>query len=333
MMTTTPDVKRAKGGAVRGFILKRSIFAVVTIFVAISLNFVLFRVLPGSAVSRLSRVPNASPALKHALEVQFGLNKPMWQQYLLYLEQLTHGNLGVSFSNRQPVLGNLLVDFGNTLPMVTAGTVIAIALGLVVGIYSAVRRGSAGDHIWTNVAVVFYAFPTQFLGMMLLIIFAGVLPSVGMTDPFAVDQTFSDQFWDTLQHMILPVTTLVLTLYAEDALIVRSAMLETLGEDYMLTARAKGVPRRRIITSYALRNALLPTITQVALSLGSVVSGSILIEVIFSWPGIGRALYDAVLQRDYPMLEGGFLFITFAVVIINYLADLLYFRLDPRLNS
>lgn len=317
----------------RGFVLKRSIFAIVTIFVAISLNFVLFRVLPGSAVSRLSRVPNASPALKHALEVQFGLNKPVWQQYLLYLEQLTRGNLGVSFSNRQPVLANLLVDFGNTLPMVTAGTVIAIALGLVVGIYSAVRRGSVGDHIWTNVAVIFYAFPTQFLGMMLLIIFAGVLPSVGMTDPFAVDQTFSDQFWDTLRHMILPVATLVLTLYAEDALIVRSAMLETLGEDYILTARAKGVPRRRIVTSYALRNALLPTITQVGLSLGSVVSGSILIEVIFSWPGIGRALYDAVLQRDYPMLEGGFLFITFAVVIINYLADLLYFRLDPRLNN
>jgi ABC-type dipeptide/oligopeptide/nickel transport system permease component len=317
----------------RGFILKRSIFAVVTIFVAISLNFVLFRVLPGTAVARLSRVPNASPALKHALEVQFGLDKPIWQQYLLYLEQLLHGNLGVSFSNRQPVLSNLLVDFGNTLPMVTAGTVIAIVIGLAFGIYSAVRRGSVGDHIWTNVAVAFYAFPTQFLGMMLLIIFAGVLPSVGMTDPFAVDQTFWDQFGDTLSHMILPVTTLVLTLYAEDALIVRSAMLETLGEDYILTARAKGVPRRRIIGSYALRNAMLPTITQVALSLGSVVSGAILIEVIFSWPGIGRALYDAVLQRDYPMLQGGFLFITFAVVILNYAADLLYFRLDPRLKS
>ena len=332
MMTTTSGVKLMRGGGMRGFILKRSIFAVVTIFVAISLNFVLFRVLPGSAVSHISRVPNASPALKHALEVQFGLNEPLWQQYFLYLAQLVRGNLGVSFSNRQPVVGNLMVDFGNTLPMVTAGTVIAIALGICFGVYSAVRRGSIGDHIWTNVAVVFYAFPTQFLGMMILIIFAGVLPSVGMTDPFAVDQPFWAQFGDTLQHMVLPVTTLVLTLYAEDALIVRSAMLETLGEDYILTARAKGVPRRRIITSYALRNAMLPTITQVALSLGTVVSGSILIEVIFSWPGIGRALYDAVLQRDYPMLEGGFLFITVTVVVINYLADLLYYRLDPRLN-
>jgi ABC-type dipeptide/oligopeptide/nickel transport system permease component len=152
-----------------------------------------------------------------------------------------------------------------------------------------------------------------------------------MSDPFAFGLTPIEQAGDLLRHLVLPVATLVLTLYAEDALIVRSAMLETLGEDYILTARAKGLPRRRIITSYALRNATLPTITQVALSLGSIVSGSILIEVIFSWPGIGRALYQAVLQRDYPMLQGGFLVITFSVVLLNYIADVLYYRLDPRL--
>ncbi len=316
----------------RGYIWKRTAFAVVTIFVAISLNFVLFRVLPGSAVAGISRVPHASPALKHALLVQFGLDKPMWEQYLLYLQQLLHGNLGVSFANRQPVLGNLLTSFGNTLPMVTTGTIIAILLGIVTGIHSAVRRGSVGEQISTNLAVLFYAFPTQFLGMMLLILFAGVLPSVGMSDPFAVGYTPWQHFLDMADHMVLPVATLVLTLYAENTLIVRSSMLETLGEDYMLTARAKGLPRRRIIVDYAFRNALLPTITQVALSLGAIVSGEILIEVIFSWPGIGRALYDAVLSRDYPMLQGGFLVITVTVVVLNYLADLLYYRLDPRLT-
>lgn len=314
----------------RGYLWKRSLFAVVTIFVALTVNFVLFRVLPGDAVTRVSRIPNASPALKHALEVEFGLDKSLWEQYVLYLQQLCRGNLGVSFTNRQPVLGNLLEAFGNTLPMVTVGTVIAIVVGLVVGVYGAVRRNSIGDHVSTGVAVAFYAFPTQFLGMMLLILFAGVLPSVGMNDPFAVALSPSEQFADLVRHMTLPVLTLVLTLYAENALIVRSAMLETLGEDYILTARAKGLTRRRIIWAYALRNAALPTITQVALSLGAVVSGSILVEVIFSWPGIGRALYDAVLQRDYPMLQGGFLAITVTVVVLNYLADLLYFRLDPR---
>lgn len=316
----------------RSYLLKRSIFALVTIFIAVSFNFVLFRVLPGDAVTRISRIPNASPALRAALEHEFGLDKPVWQQYLLYLGQLLRGNLGVSYSNRQPVLANLLQDLGNTLPLVATGTVLAIVLGIAVGVFSAVRRGSIGDHVSTNIAVLFYAFPTQFLGMMILILFAGVLPSVGMSDPFAVGQTPLDQLLDLLRHLILPVATLVLTLYAEDALIVRSAILETLGEDYILTARAKGLPRRRIIGSYALRNAMLPTITQVALSLGGIVSGSILIEVIFSWPGIGRALYEAVLQRDYPMLQGGFLVITVTVVLLNYLADLLYFRLDPRLT-
>lgn len=316
----------------RGYLWKRSVFAVVTIFVAISLNFVLFRVLPGTAVSRISRVPNASPQLQHALEVEFGLDKPVWQQYVLYLRELFRGNLGVSFSNRQPVLGNLLEAFGNTLPLVATGTVIAVILGILTGIYAAVRRGGVGEQLSTNAAVVFYAFPTQFLGMMLLIFFAGVLPSVGMSDPFAVGLSPGAQFLDYLRHLILPVATLVLTLYAENTLIVRSAMLETLGEDYILTARAKGLARTRIIVSYAFRNATLPTITQVALSLGTIVSGAILIEVIFSWPGIGRALYDAVLQRDYPMLQGGFLFITVVVVLCNYAADLLYYRLDPRLT-
>lgn len=316
----------------RGYVWRRTVFAVLTVFVALTVNFILFRVLPGSAVARISRIPNASPELKKALEAEFGLDKPMFEQYLLYLKNLFQGNLGVSYANRQPVAENLWEAFGNTLPMVTTGTVIAIVLGIAVGIYAAVRRGGVGDHLSTNLAVLFYAFPTQFLGMMLLILFAGTLPSVGMHDPFAIGLSPFEQFLDVLAHMVLPVTTLVLTLYAEQTLIVRSAMLETLGEDYVLTARAKGLPRRRIISSYALRNAALPVVTQVALSLGAIVSGSILVEVIFSWPGIGRALYNAVLQRDYPMLQGGFLFITITVVVLNYLADLLYYRLDPRLS-
>lgn len=316
----------------RGYVWKRSLFAIVTIYVALTINFVLFRVLPGDAVTRISRVPNASPELRRALEAEFGLDRPLWQQYFLYLGQLFRGNLGISFANRQPVADNLLEAFGNTLPMITTGTVIAIVIGIAFGVLSAVRRGTVGDHVSTNIAVLFYAFPTQFLGMMLLILFAGVLPSAGMSDPFAVGLSPWGQFVDLLRHMVLPVATLVLTLYAENTLIVRSAMLETLGEDYVLTARAKGLARRRIIGSYALRNAALPTITQVALSLGAIVSGSILVEVIFSWPGIGRALYNAVLQRDYPMLQGGFLFITITVVLLNYAADLVYFRLDPRVS-
>ncbi len=316
-----------------GYLWKRSMFAAVTVLVAITLNFVLFRVLPGSAVDRFSKVPNATPELKRALAAQFGLDKSLWEQYWRYLVELVHGNLGISFANQQPVTDNLRTAFANTLPMVTTGTVLALVIGIGFGVLSAIRRGTVGDHVGTNLAVLFYAFPTQFLGMMLLILVAGRLPAGGMSDPFAVDQTWVEQWRDVGMHMILPVATLVLTLYAENTLIVRSAMLETLGEDYVLTARAKGVPKRRIIRSYALRNAMLPTVTMVALSLGSIVTGAILIEIIFSWPGIGRELYNAVLARDYPMLQGGFLVITVVVVVLNLLADLLYFSLDPRITE
>lgn len=316
-----------------GYVWKRVAFAVATVYVALTLNFILFRVLPGSPVSQISRVPNASPEMKKILTQQFGLDRPLWEQYVFYLREALRGNFGISYTNRQPVFDNLLDAFSNTIPMVAAGTFLAILLGLAIGVISAVRRGSATDHFSTNIAVLCYAFPTQFLGMMLLIGFAGVLPSAGMSDPFALGGTAWDAFIDRLLHMILPVMTLMLTLYAENALIVRSAILETLGEDHILTARAKGVPRHRIIRHYALRNAMLPIVTMVAMSLGAIVTGSILIEVIYSWPGIGRALYTAVLKRDYPMLQGGFLFITIVVIAFNLAADLLYYKLDPRITT
>lgn len=315
------------------YIWRRTLFALVTVFVAVTLNFLLFRILPGSAANRLSRVPGASADLKASLERQFGLDKSLWEQYLLYIKGLFTGNLGISFSNRQPVAQNLADAFMNTLPLVLSGTILALAIGIFLGILSAVRRGTIFDHTMTNISVLFYAFPTQFLGAMMLIFFAGVLPSAGMADPFAMALTPGEQVVDRLRHLILPVATLALTLYAEYLLIMRSSILETLGEDYMLTARAKGLPRGRIIRSYSVRNAMLPTVTMVALALGTVVSGAILIEVIYSWPGIGRELYQAVLQRDYPMLQGGFLVITITVVIFNYLADLAYAWLDPRVSD
>ena len=316
------------------YLVKRTGFAVITVFVAITINFFLFRVLPGDAVANVARVPSSTPELRHALRVQFGLDKSVWQQYWIYLGQLLHGNLGVSFGNQQPVADNLRQAFANTLPMVTVGTLVAIVVGIATGVLSAVRRHTVADHVSTNLAIAFYAFPTQFLGMMLLILFAGVLPSAGMSDPFAVGNPgIVADLTDLGRHMILPAATLALTLYGENTLIVRSAMLETLGEDHVLTARAKGLSRRAIIRKHALRNAMLPTVTMIGLSLGSIVSGAILIEVIFSWPGIGSALYQAVLHRDYPMLQGGFLVITVTVILLNLLADLAYFRLDPRITA
>jgi len=316
------------------YVIKRGFFALVTVFVAITINFFLFRVLPGNAVSNLSRVPKASPQLVHALTVEFGLDKPKWQQYLIYLRELFHGNMGISFTYQQPVSHLLIADLKNTIPMVTVGTVAAIVVGVVTGILSAWRRSSVADHVSTNAAIFFYAFPTQWLGLMLLIIFAGTLPAGGMENPFLFGtEPFWPHLWDIAQHMILPAATLLLTAYGSYTLVVRSSMLETLGEDYVLTARAKGLPDRRVVRRHAFRNALLPMVTLVALDLGYIVGGAVLIEVIFSWPGIGLAMYDAIQQRDYPMLQGGFLILTVAVIILNFAADLFYFRLDPRISQ
>jgi peptide/nickel transport system permease protein len=308
-------------------------FAIVTVFVAVSLNFVLFRLAPGTAVSNLARVPHATPQLRHALEVQFGLDKSKGAQYVIYLKQLVHGNLGISFENEQPVSKNLRIDLINTLPMVTLGTLFSILIGTLTGVIAAWRRGTPTEAATVSSALGFYAMPTQWLGLMLIIIFAGTLPTGGMTNEFLLNPGFWQHLRDLGSHILLPALTLGLTLYGEYTLIVRSAMLETLGEDYILTARAKGLRPWTIVRRHALRNALLPISTLIALSLGYIVAGAILIETVFSWPGIGRGVYEAVIARDYPMLQGAFLVLTLSVVFFNLVADLIYFKLDPRITS
>ncbi len=319
------------------YIIKRSAFVLLTVFVAITLNFVMFRALPGTAVSDLSRVPHATSALRHALEVEFGLDKSKWVQYFIYLKELSKGNLGISFADEQPVRHELARDLLNTIPMVTLGTLFAIVIGIATGVLSAWRRGTVLDQVSTNTAIWFYSLPTQWLALMILFLVAKFrpgFPTSGMTNPFVFGPESTLQYLkDVGAHMIFPALCVGLTLYGEFTLVVRSAMLETLGEDYVLTARAKGLSQRTIIRRHALRNAMLPTITLIALSLGYIVAGQVVIEDVFSWPGIGKAVVDAVSSRDYPMLQGAFLVLTLAVVIGNFAADLLYFRLDPRVTQ
>lgn len=314
------------------YAIRRGLLAIVTIFVVLTFNFVLFRALPGNVVTDMSRVPNATPAFRHAIALQFGLDKPKWEQYLIYLGQLAHGNLGISFANEQPVAGNLGSAIAHTVPMVSLGTIAAIILGTASGVIAAWRRRTVVDHSMAGVALTFYSFPTQWLGLMMVLIFGGVLPTTGMNNPFIVNASAWQNFLDTAQHMILPSATVALTLYGQYTLVVRSAMLEALSQDYVLTARATGLRPLAVIRRHVLPNALLPIVTLIALSLGYIVGGAILIETVFTWPGIGLAVYQAVAQRDYPMLQGAFLVLTVSVVVFNYLADLLYFKLDPRIT-
>jgi peptide/nickel transport system permease protein len=222
--------------------------------------------------------------------------------------------------------------------MVALGTLFSIVLGIITGVISAWRRGTAVDKTGLWVSLSFYSMPPQWLGLLIVLFVAGAvgLPTSGVADPtlgILSDPSTWTVVVDRLKHMLLPALTLGLVLYGEYTLIVRSAMLETLGEDYVLTARAKGLSNWSTVWKHGFRNAMLPVITLVALSLGFIIGGSITIEYVFSYPGIGLQIVEAIDQRDYPILQGAFLLLSLSVIFFNLAADLLYFKLDPRVTE
>jgi ABC-type dipeptide/oligopeptide/nickel transport system permease component len=319
------------------YIVKRTLFAIVTVFVAVTLNFVLFRALPGDAVSGL-RCRACTVQFKEAVAHDLGLDKSKWEQYVIYLKNLAHGNMGISAITHKPVRSELWEPLKNTIPMVLLGTIFSIVFGTFVGVIAAWRRGTAVDKTTVGTGLAFYSMPTQWLGLMIVFYVATRvgLPQSGIKDPtlgILGEPSTWTVFVDRIRHMILPALTLGLVLFGEYALIVRSSMLETLGEDYVLTARAKGLRNWAIIWKHGFRNALLPVVTLIALSLGYIVGGAILTEYVFSYPGIGLETIEAIDQRDYPMLQGIFLILTLSVIFFNFLADLLYFKLDPRVTT
>ncbi|WGX96775.1 ABC transporter permease [Nocardioides sp. L-11A] len=302
------------------------------IWLAVTFDFFLFRLAPGNPVDQMSRIPQGSRQLQDQLTREFGLDQPMVVQYVRYLEQLSQGNLGVSFVNRQPVTDNLLDAIANTLPLVGLGLLIAIVLGIGLGILAGAYRGRPVDHGAVTFATFMYSLPPQWIGMVLLFLFAGTLPTGGMVDQFLIDPTPTQYLADLGRHLLLPALTLGLVMFGQYTLIMRSSMVETLSDDYVLTARAKGFRPRYVLRRHALRNALLPTVTLIGLSIGAMVGGAILIEVVFSWPGVGRTIYDSIVARDYPMMQGAFLVFTVSVVLFNLLADAAYSLLDPRVR-
>jgi ABC-type dipeptide/oligopeptide/nickel transport system permease component len=320
------------------YILKRTLFAVITLFVAISLNFVLFRAIPGNAVSAL-RCRNCTPQFREAITKQYGLDKSKWQQYVIYLDNLAHGDLGTSIVDQRPVWDDIKQPLLNSMPMIVAGTVFSIVIGIITGVIAAWRRGTLwADKSNTWTALAMYAAPTQWIGI--LVIFYVALPlnlPVAGIESNTLNVFGNATTWEVVRdrtaHLILPALTLGIGLYGEYSLIVRSSMLETLGEDYVLTARAKGLKNWAIVWRHALRNAMLPLVTLIALSLGYILAGQIVVEDVFSYPGIGLATINAINQRDYPVLQGLFLLLTVAVIVANFIADLLYFKLDPRVTT
>ncbi|HRE27794.1 MAG TPA: ABC transporter permease [Anaerolineales bacterium] len=318
-------------------ILRKFALAAVTIAVVVLLNFILFRVLPGDPVRAvIGRGVRISAETQAALRVQFGLDKPVFpDQFIDTLGQWAQGNLGVSWSQRRPVAEVLVAKLGNTLLLITAGQLLSIILGVGLGLLAGWRRKTALDVGALTFSLITWATPTFWLGIILLV--AGSawlgLPTAGSRDPGNVGKPMLEVLPDIAEHLILPTLTFTLVYLGQYMLIMRSSVLEVLSEDYILTAKAKGLTVWQTLTRHALKNALLPVVTLIALNLGFTVAGAIYIETVFSYDGLGRLFQEALNRQDYPLLQGAFLLLAVAVVGSNLLADLIYAYLDPRVKT
>jgi peptide/nickel transport system permease protein len=318
-------------------LIRRVAFYVVALWASVTINFLIPRLAPGNAAQALvARFQGRIPASAlHALELQFGItNDSLWVQYWRYLGDLLHGNLGVSLTFfPTPVSQVLAQDVPWTLGLVGFSVVLSFVIGTLLGIFISWRRGSLFDTILPPVSTIFYAIPYFWLALILLYVLGftfGWFPLSGGYDNTLSPGLNPAFLVSALQHAILPALTLILSSISGWMLGMRNTMITTLTEDYVLMAEAKGLPERQVVFNYAARNAILPNVTGFALALGFVVAGSLLTEMVFSYPGVGFALLQAIQNSDYPLIQGIFLFIAVAVLAANFIADLVNAVLDPR---
>jgi peptide/nickel transport system permease protein len=312
------------------YVARRVLAAFLSLLFVLALNFVLFRMVKSDPVASLFRGRNVSQEAKDRLRHEFGLDKSMPEQFVAYLGQTVQGNLGISYTTRRPVLEEIGHKVWPTVFLVGTATLVSAVAGVLVGIRSGWKRDSAFDRSSTSVSMFTYAMPDFYLGILLLAVFAfwlAWLPTGGLESPEG------GGLLDQGKHMILPCATLAIAYFGEYAIIMRSSLLEVRNEDYLITARAKGLRDALVRRNHAVPNALLPVVTLLALNLGFVLSGAIAVETVFSWPGLGQATEDALKGPDYPMLQGLFLIFAAAIIFANLVTDLTYGYLDPRVSS
>ena len=311
------------------------------ILIVLSFNFFLPRLMPGDPLSFLTGDPSMDMPIvldeeaRARLLAYYGLDKPLLQQFADYMHNILHGDLGWSIYFNAPVSEILIGRLKWTLLLLGTATALYMTLGILLGAISAWNRGKKRDVGLLVSLLSIGSFPPFFLGMLLIILFGvnlQLFPIFGAQTPFMRYSSPLDEASDILYHLVLPVTTLVICYIGDVYLLMRNSMLNVIGEDYIVTARAKGLSEWYILRKHAMKNALLPITTMIALRVGFMISGMIFVETVFAYPGVGRLLFDAVTYRDYPLLQGAFLVITLVIIAANFVADMIYVRLDPRLQ-
>ena len=336
------------------FLFRKIGWAFSTILFVLVLNFFLFRVLPGDPARAGVHDPRLKKDAIEALRIRFGLDKPVINcfdslnpiklgdcrvnpfetQFFIYLRNLTQGDMGISFHTNRPVFDILKERLWNTILLIGAGQILSIIIGVIFGIFAALKARTAIDYGALITGLLAWSLPTFWLGIILL--FWGSnsgFPIGGKVTPGIGSYPFLYQLGDIARHMILPTLTYTIVYMGEYLLLMRSSLLDVLAEDYILTAKAKGLSTFQILKDHALKNAMLPIVTIIAINLGFTVAGAIQIETVFSWPGLGGAIFESVGRRDFPVLQGAFLLIAISVIIANLIADLTYSFLDPRIQS
>lgn len=306
-----------------------------TIAFVLVLNFFLFRILPGDPERILTRLSRVSPSVIEDVRNELGLDRPLATQFVDYVGDTFQGELGVSYRYSQPVTEVIGEAIWPTILLLGVATVGATVIGIALGTFGAWRRGKTADTTTLGFSLVTYAMPEFWLGMLLLLLFSvtlGIFPTSFMSTPGQTGASWLSQALDTGEHLFLPALTLILALLGEYALIMRSSVIEVMNEDYVTTARAKGLREAMVLRKHVVPNALLPVVTLAALNLGFIVSGAITVEAVFSWPGLGLLTYDAINANDYPLLQGLFLLFSAAVIFANLAADMLLGVLDPRVG-
>ncbi len=308
-------------------IVKRILQLIPVLLITMTITFVITRVLPGNpAVTILG--PQASPEAIEAMEEEMGLNDPMPIQYINYIKGIVTGDLGTSYRYNQPVLDLLLDKLPNTLILALTSLIIALVIGIPVGILSAIKQYSIFDYVAMFLALLGVSMPAFWLGLMLVLIFSvnlGWLPTMGMG-------SMANGFGDVLIHLILPAFCLSTGSMANFARISRSSMLEVIDQDYMKAVRAKGIRETVVIMKHGFKNALPPIVTVLGMRIAALLTGAIMIEKIFNWPGIGRLIVDAITNNDFELIQGTVLFMAVLYVFVNLLVDIAYLYLNPKVS-